>query len=208
MGWYDWFSKFYDDSLEPLYREQRSAAVAALAARPGQTILDLPCGTGQSLDGLAPAVGPDGLVLAADLSEGMLRRARERAAKRGYTQVRTLLADAHTVDRAALSAAAGRPVVVDRLHVFLGLTAFPRWEAAFAHLWDLLAPGGRCVVVDVYSEHLGLQGRMVNLVARADIRRPVWKQLEQRARDFVRVPLPSRPQHGGQIFLASGDKPD
>lgn len=207
MGWYDWFSNFYDDSLEPLYREQRSAAVAALRARPGQTILDLPCGTGQSLDGLAPAVGPDGLVLAADLSAGMLRRAGERAAKRGYTQVRTLHADAHTVDLAALASAAGRPVHVDRLHIFLGLTAFPRWEDAFAHLWDLLAPGGRCVVVDVYSERLGLQGRMVNLVARADIRRPVWTQLEQRARGFERVPLPSRPQHGGQIFLASGDKP-
>lgn len=207
MGWYDWFAKFYDDSLEPLYREQRAAAVTALRARPGQTILDLPCGTGQSLDGLAPAVGPDGRVLAADLSQGMLRRAGERAAKRGYTQVRLLHADAHTIDAAALAAAAGHPVRVDRLHIFLGLTAFPRWEAAFEHLWGLLAPGGRCVVVDVYAARLGLQGRMVNLVARADIRRPVWAPLEHLAHGFERVPLPSRPQHGGQIFLASGDKP-
>lgn len=210
MGWYDWFSSFYDRSLEPLYREQRRAAAVVLRARPGQTILDLPCGTGQSFDGLAPAVGPEGRVLGVDLSAGMLRQAAARADKRGFTQVVLHRSDVHTLDLAApdlQASAAGRPLQIDRLHIFLGLSAFPRWEQAFEHLWSLLTPGGRCVVVDVHAQQLGLQGRMVNLVARADIRREGWRPLERLAQNFERVPLPSLPQHGGQLYLASGDKP-
>ncbi|MBL8975093.1 MAG: class I SAM-dependent methyltransferase, partial [Myxococcales bacterium] len=145
MAWYDWFSSFYDRSLEPLYREQRRAAAVALRANPGQTILDLPCGTGQSFDELAPAVGPDGLVLGVDLSAGMLRQAADRARKRGFSQVVLHHSDVHALSRSALAAAATRPVHIDRLHIFLGLSAFPRWEQAFEHLWGLLAPGGRCV---------------------------------------------------------------
>lgn len=207
MGWYDWFSSFYDRSLEPLYRDARRAATLALQARPGQTILDLPCGTGQSFDGLAPAVGPEGTVLAVDLSAGMLRQAAARAEKRGFSQVVCHRSDVHALSLAALSAAAARPVHIDRLHVFLGLSAFPNWEQAFAHLWSLLAPGGRCVVVDVHAAKPGLQGRMVNLVARADIRREGWRPLERLALRFERAPLPSLPQHGGELYLASGDKP-
>lgn len=211
MSWYDWFASFYDRSLEPLYREQRRAAAVALRAHPGQTILDLPCGTGQSFDGLAPAVGPEGLVLGVDLSPGMLRQAATRARKRGFSQVVLHCSDVHALDQTALDQAAREhaagPVQVDRLHIFLGLSAFPRWEAAFERLWGLLAPGGRCVIVDVHAAHPTLQGHMVNLLARADIRREGWRPLERLAHRFERAPLPSLPQHGGQLYLASGDKP-
>lgn len=207
MGWYDWFAPLYDRSLEPLYRDARAAAVAALQARPGQVVLDLPCGTGQSFDGIAPAIGPEGLLLAVDLSAGMLERAAKRARARGYSQVVLQQRDVHAVDATSLYAAAGKQVSLDRLHCFLGLTAFPRWEQAFERLWELLAPGGRCVIVDVHARQLGWQGRMVNLVARADIRREVWRPLERLAVNYQRTSLPSMPQHGGELFLAAGDKP-
>jgi ubiquinone/menaquinone biosynthesis C-methylase UbiE len=207
MGWYDWFANFYDRSLEPLYRDARAAAVTALQARPGQVVLDLPCGTGQSFDGLAPAIGPEGLLIGVDYSQGMLRRAAERARQRGYSQVVLQQRDVHAVDDASLLAAAGEPVAVDRLHIFLGLTAFPRWEEAFERLWGLLAPGGRCVIVDVHAAEPGFTGHMVNLVARADIRREVWRPLERLAIHYQHTPLPSLRQHGGQLFLAAGNKP-
>ena len=75
MDWYDWIASFHDRSLEPLYRDARAAAVTALAAEPGQVVLDLPCGTGQSFDRLAPAVGPRGLLVGIDFSAGMLAQA-------------------------------------------------------------------------------------------------------------------------------------
>ncbi|HMB90432.1 MAG TPA: hypothetical protein VKP65_06260, partial [Rhodothermales bacterium] len=68
--WYDLFALFYDRTLEDLYAPFRPAAVEALRLSEGASILDLPCGTGQSLDFLAPAVGPSGAVLGVDQSKG------------------------------------------------------------------------------------------------------------------------------------------
>jgi len=47
---------------------------------------------------------------------------------------------------------------------------------------------------------------MVNLIARADIRRRSWEPLERRASAFERHELPSSKKHGGTLFLASGTK--
>nr|WP_172301705.1 class I SAM-dependent methyltransferase [Pseudenhygromyxa sp. WMMC2535] len=209
MGWYDTFSRFYDRSLEPLYRSQRLAAAEALALAPGLRVLDLPCGTGLSFPSLAPALGSEGALVGVDLSAGMLAKAQARADAAGWSWVRTLHRDVHALDSAQLATDLGEPAPcqVDRLHLFLGLTAFPEWEAAFAKLWALLAPGGRCVIVDVHAAKPNFRGRMVNLVARADIRRRVWEPLEAAASSYERRELPSEAAHGGQLFLAVGDKP-
>ena len=207
MRWYDVFSGFYDRSLEPLYRQQRQLAAEALAPEPGSLVLDLPCGTGQSFDQIAPRLDParGGALVGVDLSAGMLRHAANRVAKHGWPHVHLLAHDVHGLDQSVL-ASLGVNRALDRLHIFLGMTAFPNHEQAFERLWGLLAPGGRCVIVDVYAEHPDFQGRMVNLVARADIRRQTWIPLERLARDFERHELPSQKQHGGQLFLATGTK--
>jgi ubiquinone/menaquinone biosynthesis C-methylase UbiE len=207
MGWYDVFSRFYDASLEELYADARAAAVEALDLRPGHTVLDLPAGTGQSFDGLVAGVGQTGGLVGVDLSAGMLARARARVQRAGWPNVQVLRADVLALEAAQL-VEAGAPASFDRVHVFLGLTAFPRHPEAFARVWSLLRPGGRAVVVDVYAERPGLRGRMVNLVARADIRRRAWEPLQAVAHDFERRDLPSRPQHGGTLWLATGTKPN
>ena len=214
MSWYDTFSRFYDSSLEPLYREQRKIAAEALCLAPGQLVVDLPCGTGLSFDTLAPPLGPEGALLGVDLSSGMLAKAKARAEAKGWSWVRLLERDVHRLDAAAVAEALADPSSdrggarpVDRLHVCLGLTAFPEWEAAFDHLWALLAPGGRMAIVDVHAARPDFQGKMVNLVARADIRRRVWEPLERVGKDYEYRELPSSKQHGGQLFLAVADKP-
>lgn len=207
MGWYDLFSRFYDSSLEALYVDARRSACEALDLQPGQTVLDVPCGTGQSFDGLVAAVGSAGTVLGVDLSKGMLRKARARVDRHGWTNVFLGEADVHAVDTAWLEQLRGEPVMLDRLHVFLGLSAFPRWEEAFDRLWSLLRPGGHCVVVDCYAERPNLRGRMVNLVARAEIQRKTWQPLERLAQAYELRELPSLREHGGQLVLATGVKP-
>lgn len=198
MGWYDWFSGFYDASLEKVYAEARASAADALALGGAKRILDLPTGTGQSLGPLLERADEGAVVIGADLSPGMLQQATKRVAKHGWGErVQLVEADVHSV----------AVPTYDRLHVFLGLTAFPRFEEAFAHLWEGLAPGGRAVVVDVYAEKPGFQGKMVNLVARADITRRAWEPLEQRCEGFSKESLPPNPKYGGDLWLASGDKP-
>ena len=205
MGWYDFFSRFYDSSLEPLYLDTREAAVEALELQPGLSVLDLPCGTGLSFDGIGAAIGAEGRLVGVDLSSGMLRRAKARAERLGFSFVRLLEADVQTLEAGELEAAVGI-ARFDRIHVFLGMTAFPDPQAAFDRLWSLLRPGGRFVIVDVHAAKPDFQGRMVNLVARADIRRRAWEPLEAVAEGYAFRELPSKKEHGGQLFVASGTK--
>lgn len=205
MGWYDLFASFYDSSLEALYVDARAAATKALRVQPGMRVLDLPCGTGQSFDTLVPAVGDEGTVVGVDLSRGMLRKAERRVEANGWSNVLLEESGVIELDAQRVEELLGR-AHVERVHVFLGMTAFPDPQAAFDNLWSLLAPGGRMVIVDVYAESPTFQGRMVNLVARADIRRRVWEPLEAVGTAFEREELPSKPQHGGTLVLATATK--
>src|SRR5262249_20261895 len=74
--------------LAPLGRH----ALAALAPRPGESIVDIGCGGGETVLGLAEAVAPGGTVVGVDLSAAVLAFAR-RAAK-GRERVRLVQADA------------------------------------------------------------------------------------------------------------------
>ena len=65
-----WDTEFGDDL--PAY----TAAVTAAAIKRGGVALDLGCGTGRALGPLRQAVGPDGSVLALDLTPEMLTAAR------------------------------------------------------------------------------------------------------------------------------------
>jgi hypothetical protein len=64
-----WDQRFPDD--DPAY----AAAVAELRLRPGQTALDVGCGTGRALPHLRAGVGPDGQVVGFDLTPEMLATA-------------------------------------------------------------------------------------------------------------------------------------
>src|SRR5436309_6737562 len=74
--------------LAPLGRR----ALAALAPRPGESVLDIGCGGGETALALARAVAPDGAVVGVDLSAAVLAFA-QRAAKE-CDRVRLVQADA------------------------------------------------------------------------------------------------------------------
>ena len=68
------------------------AAMDALAPQPGQTIVDIGCGAGQTVQQLASRVGPDGHVIGVDIAPRVLEVARSRTA--GLSQVELIQADA------------------------------------------------------------------------------------------------------------------
>lgn len=201
MCGYDAFSTFYDASLERHYAAQHTIAVDALELAPGSVVLDVPCGTGQAFAPLLARLGPEGRVIGVDLSAGMLKAATRRVARAGWTNVTLLQADATTVAPDALPA---RP---DRLHVFLGTTVFPDPDATLTHLWELLAPGGLAVVVDVHNPKPGLQGRIVEWMAQADLRRRGWEILERLAGSVERSSIADRAADGGPMWMAVARKP-
>lgn len=204
--WYDLFSLFYDRALEDLYAPFRPVAIEALRLFDGARVLDLPCGTGQSFDGLVPAVGPTGSVLGVDRSSGMLRRAQRRIAREGWENVVLRRAPAAEVDADLLVDALGVPEV-DGVLCALGLTALQEWEEAFERMFLLLRPGGRFVLFDVYAPERTREARSVELVARADLSREAWHLLADRCSDFEREVLPADVKmFGGELYVASGTK--
>ncbi len=119
-----------DHALTPV-----TAALLSLAApQPGDHILDIGCGAGETTLALAAAAVEDGLVIGVDISEPLLERARQRAEE--------LLSDAdfRCVDAATFDDAAdGFDLVVSRF----GVMFFADPAAAFANLWRLARPGAR-----------------------------------------------------------------
>jgi ubiquinone/menaquinone biosynthesis C-methylase UbiE len=65
----------------------RKRAVAALRLEPGQTVIDVGCGTGDSFARLVTAVGARGHVIGVDQSAGMLAVAARRVAEAGHPNV-------------------------------------------------------------------------------------------------------------------------
>jgi demethylmenaquinone methyltransferase/2-methoxy-6-polyprenyl-1,4-benzoquinol methylase len=70
-------------AFEPLRRE----AVRRLGLRPGETVLDVACGTGLSFGLLHAALGPQGRIVGVEQSHEMLERARRRVADEGWHHV-------------------------------------------------------------------------------------------------------------------------
>ncbi len=200
MAWYDIFSNFYDAFLGRLYHVHRQRSVDALQLKPGMCVVDAPCGTGASFPYLAPSLGSEGTLVGIDLSKGMLRKAKRREGLGCRLQT---VHDSLTELRSDDVPAEGS---VDRILIFLGLTTIEDYAQAVDRLWALLKPGGRMVVVDTHAEKPGLAGLIVNLVARADIRRRVWEPLEQRASSFELQRFDADWRIGGDIIQAVGIK--
>ncbi len=122
-----------DRQLAPLGR----AAMAALLPRPGERILDIGCGAGQTSLDLARAVAPGGEVMGADISGTLLAVARDRAAE--LDGVRFVEADAQTHPFET-----GR---FDAVFSRFGVMFFADPAAAFANIQRAVKPGGRLAFV-------------------------------------------------------------
>jgi len=95
QGFYGRWVRLYDRlATAPGVRSWRERAAASLALSPGDTVVEMGCGTGANFPHLRDRVGDAGRVVGLDLVPGMLRRARERIARAGWENVQVLRADA------------------------------------------------------------------------------------------------------------------
>ena len=114
------------------------AALKVAAPQPGERVLDIGCGCGDTSIEIAQLVGPTGSVLGIDVSQPMLEVARSSGA----------LADcAHLTFREGDASEVPLPADMDLLFSRFGVMFFSRPSAALGHLRESLRPGGRCVFV-------------------------------------------------------------
>ncbi|HEU4945052.1 MAG TPA: bifunctional demethylmenaquinone methyltransferase/2-methoxy-6-polyprenyl-1,4-benzoquinol methylase UbiE [Solirubrobacterales bacterium] len=134
---YDLLNSLMSAGLHHRWRE-RAADQAELA--PGDSVLDVCCGTGDLALELAGRVAPAGRVVGCDFSEPMLDLAREKTARRGIEGVRYEWADALN-----LPYDAGR---FDAVTVGFGVRNFADRDRGMAEMTRVLRPGGRLVVLE------------------------------------------------------------
>jgi SAM-dependent methyltransferase len=119
--------------LAPLGRR----ALVALEPRPGESVLDIGCGGGETALDLAQAIAPDGRVVGVDLSAAVLAFAR-RAAK-GCERVQFVQADAQVFPF--------EPASFDAAFSRFGVMFFADPTAAFINIRRSLRPNGRLAFV-------------------------------------------------------------
>jgi SAM-dependent methyltransferase len=124
--------------IDPVVGIFGDAALKVAAPRPGERVLDIGCGCGDTTIAIARIVGDQGAVLGVDVSQPMLDVAQEHAREARLPHLEFRNSDA---------SAAALPAANDLLFSRFGVMFFSAPSAAFRHLRKSLKAGARCVFV-------------------------------------------------------------
>lgn len=111
------------------------AMVAAIAPRPGQVVLELAAGPGDTGFTAARLLGPHGRLISSDFAAAMVAAARRRGAELGLENVDYRVLDAQSLDLPAAS--------VDGVLCRWGYMLMPDPQRALHETRRVLRPGGR-----------------------------------------------------------------
>lgn len=118
----------------------RRQAIAALALQPGDTVIDVGCGTGLNLPLLYQAVTAQGKIIGVDLSAAMLAEAQQVVRAKRWTNVHLVAADV---------AQFRFPPQVDGILSTYTLILVPDSGRVINNACAALVPGGRLAVLDM-----------------------------------------------------------
>jgi len=136
---YDISSRFYPVPGYP-QRAQRRRVIQALGLGPGDSVIDIACGTGLNFPLIEEVIGPAGRIVGVDLTDAMLARAQDRIERSGWSNISLVLADAADFDF---------PSGVDAILSTYALTQVPECAQVIAHGAAALSARGRWVVLDL-----------------------------------------------------------
>jgi SAM-dependent methyltransferase len=125
--------------ISDVFTSVTRVSLAAAAAKQGEHVIDIGCGTGDTLLAIARSVGPSGGVLGVDVSVPMLEFATHRASEAGLANITCALADATTY--------AFEPRRADLAYSRFGVMFFDDPIKAFTNIRSGMKTGGRLVFV-------------------------------------------------------------
>ncbi|MCX6189029.1 MAG: methyltransferase domain-containing protein [Bacteroidetes bacterium] len=205
MKWYDIIAPIYDKAIRSLYLPYRQKIIQSLQLQPGQTVLDLGCGSGLNFELIIDVIGPQGILIGVDFSAKMLQRAQETIDLHGWKNVFLLQQDAAKINIKELNIQSRSDIRIDRILCTLGLSVFPDWQNVFEKSYNLLESNGKFGIMDLYNNKRTFQTRMVNFLADSDISRKVWEPLQKISANYIEERLPL--MHGAEVvIIATGNK--
>ena len=180
---YGRWARLYDvlASATPGLSRLRDLAVDRLDLAPGDTVVEMGCGTGANFPHLRDRVGPTGTVVGVDFTRGMLVQARDRVRREGWANV-------HLVQADAASFAPREPVDAVLATFVVGMLDDP--GAAVDGWLDSLRPGGHLALLDAaqsgrsYAWPADVAFRALVLAStpgdRSGFEEPPWEVLDER----------------------------
>jgi ubiquinone/menaquinone biosynthesis C-methylase UbiE len=124
-------------------RQKPGELVSALELKPGMTVVDLGTGAGYMLPYLSQAVGPRGLVIAEDIQQDFLDKARAKSEQEHLSNIRFVLGTEK--DPGLADGSADVILVLDAYHHF----DYP--DRMLAKISTALKPDGRMAIVEYYK---------------------------------------------------------
>lgn len=125
--------------INDVFTAVTSLSLGAAGPKRGEHVIDIGCGTGDTLLAFAKIVGPSGAVLGVDVSAPMLGFAKDRSADAGLGNVSCALADATTYGF--------EPRWADLVYSRFGVMFFDDPVKAFANIRSGMKESGRLVFV-------------------------------------------------------------
>lgn len=138
-GRYDLWIQIY-----PLFgfkmNQYRQDTISALALKPGDSVVELGCGTGLNFVYVQQAIGPTGQIIGVDLTDSMLDVARDRIAEERWTNVALVQADLSEWKF---------PIGISGVFSTLALTLVPEYDMVIERASCALKPEGRLAIFDM-----------------------------------------------------------
>ena len=134
----------YDDFRKRLLKG-REELWQQLPKDEGCIWVDLGGGTGANIENFGDSISNPEKIYVIDLSTSLLKIASDRFAKKGWTNVETVEADATTY--------CPPQGYADVVTFSYSLTMIPNWFAAIENAYKILKPGGHIGVADFYISH-------------------------------------------------------
>jgi len=193
---YEWLTPIYLLGNE---NRLRTETIDSLHLLPGQTVLDIACGTGRNFPLILERIGPAGKLIGVDYTAAMLDRARERIEREGWQNVELIQGDAALIDLKRK---------FDAALCTLAIGVIPDYRGALGRMVAHVKPGGWLAIGDA-KRSSRLYGRPFNWLANllgygaAEVmsRRP-WEILQEILSNFH-----YKEWFSGFFYVAAGNVP-
>jgi len=176
---YEWLTPIYLVGNETRLRLK---TIASLLLQPGQTVLDVACGTGRNFPLILEKIGSTGKLVGVDYTSDMLARAQERVEREGWKNVELIQADAARIELGQ---------TFDATLSTLAISVIPDYRGALDRMLAHVKPSGYLAIGDAkrssrwYSRPFNWVADILGHGAAGMMSRRPWEPLQEILNDYL-----------------------